>query len=344
MFGVNVTDYDRRVWEEELSDFLPDRITDIHVHIWKEGMDREGTDTENRRGMVDWTKIVAPDCEVEDLLHSYTQMFPGKTVKPVLMGWPSCDLVKVNNYAIDCARWYDLPAMYCTSWDTPPEEIRRALTTGGFIGLKPYLNNSPSWIPPKEVRIFDFLPHSHLEIANELGAIIMLHIPRSLRLRDPVNLAQMLEINERYPKARVIIAHIGRAYCKENFGNAFEVLRDAKNLYYDFTANTLDLAMEKVIEMAGTKRVMFGSDMPITKMRMYRVTENGKYVNVVPRGMYGDVSGDPNMRETDETDITTFMYEELRAFKRCAETLRLSRGDIEDILCRNGAELFGVKF
>ena len=172
----------------------------------------------------------------------------------------------------------------------------------------------------------------------------MLHIPRSLRLRDPVNLAQMLEINERYPKARVIIAHIGRAYCKEDFGNAFEVLRDAKNLYYDFTANTLDLAMEKVIKMAGTKRVMFGSDMPITKMRMYRVTENGKYVNVVPRGMYGDVSGDPNMRETDETDITTFMYEELRAFKRCAETLKLSRGDIEDILCRNGAELFGVKF
>ena len=30
--------------------------------------------------------------------------------------------------------------------------------------------------------------------------------------------------------------------------------------------------------------------------------------------------------------------------KRCAETLKLSRGDIEDILCRNGAELFGVKF
>ena len=48
MFGVNVTDYDRRVWEEELSDFLPDRITDIHVHIWKEGMDREGTDTRLR--------------------------------------------------------------------------------------------------------------------------------------------------------------------------------------------------------------------------------------------------------------------------------------------------------
>ena len=102
--------------------------------------------------------------------------------------------------------------------------------------------------------------------------------------------------------------------------------------------------MEKCIETAGAERVMFGSDMPITKMRMYRVTEGGRYQNVVPRGMYGDVSGDPNMRETDEKDITTFMYEELRAFKRCSEKLRLSRSEIEAILCRNGAELFGVKF
>jgi len=76
---------------------------------------------------------------------------------------------------------------------------------------------------------------------------------------------------------------------------------------------------------------------------MYRITENGKYLNVVPRGIYGDVSNDPNMRETDETDITTFMYEELRAFKKAAEKLNLSREDIEKILCKNAAKLFGME-
>ena len=49
MFGVNVTDYDRKVWEEELCDFLPDNIVDAHVHIYKvENMLKEGHDNNER--------------------------------------------------------------------------------------------------------------------------------------------------------------------------------------------------------------------------------------------------------------------------------------------------------
>lgn len=343
MFGVEVTDYDRKVWEEELRDFLPDKIIDCHVHLWTQGMEREGAKAAHRKGMVDWTQIVAPDLTVEDLMESYSQMFPGKDVKAVIMGWPSHDLKKTNDYAIKVSKEYGFPAFYCTSWDTPADEIRDAVLNRGFIGIKPYLNNSPSYIPAAEVRIFDYLTHEHLRVADELGAVVMLHIPRSMRLRDPVNLAQMLEINDRYPNAKVIIAHIGRAYSVEDFGDAFEVMKRAENLYWDFTANCLAEGIENVIKMAGVDRVMFGSDMPITKMRMYRITENGKYLNVVPRGIYGDVSNDPNMRETDETDITTFMYEELRAFKKAAQRLNLSREDVEKILCRNAAKLFGME-
>ena len=31
-----VTDYDRQVYETELRDFLPDRILDVHTHVWLE--------------------------------------------------------------------------------------------------------------------------------------------------------------------------------------------------------------------------------------------------------------------------------------------------------------------
>ena len=139
----------------------------------------------------------------------------------------------------------------------------------------------------------------------------------------------------------MIIAHIGRAYAPEDIGNAFEILKNTKNMRFDFTANTLTEAMVRCIEAVGTDRFLFGSDMPITKMRMYRIVENGKYINVVPRGAYGDVSGDSHMRETDETDLTTFMYEELRGFKRCAEELALSKDDVEKIMYKNASELFG---
>ena len=38
MFGINVTEYDKRVWNEELSDFLPDKMIDCHVHIYLKEM------------------------------------------------------------------------------------------------------------------------------------------------------------------------------------------------------------------------------------------------------------------------------------------------------------------
>ena len=101
--------------------------------------------------------------------------------------------------------------------------------------------------------------------------------------------------------------------------------------------------MEKCIEAVGVDRLMFGSDLPITKMRMYRITKGGKYYNVIPRGLYGDVSGDSHMIESDEKNISNFMYEELLAFKKCSETLGLSKNDVEKILCLNGASLYKIK-
>ena len=342
MFGVNVTDYDKKVYEEELSDFLPDTIVDAHVHIYKQEMQQEKA--EDRKGCVNWPHMVAPDLTIDDMNMSFSQMFPGKNVKAVIMGMPTCRLGEVNDYVLAESKKAALPALYCTNWDMPKEELYAAMKAG-FVGIKPYQNNVAPYIPAKEVRIFDMLPHHHMEVMNELGGIVMLHIPRSLRLRDPLNLAQMLEIEEKYPNAKVIIAHIGRAYVPGDFGDAFEVLKNTKNMLFDFTANTLDLAIRNCIEMVGPKRIMFGSDMPITKMRMYRVCEPDKYVNVVPRGFYGDVSGDPNMREVDDyAEMTTFMYEELRAFKRASCELGLSKDDVYDIMCGNAAKLFNIKF
>ena len=39
------------------------------------------------------------------------------------------------------------------------------------MGLKPYLNGRPTYIPAKETRIFDYLPKEHLEVADKNGWI-----------------------------------------------------------------------------------------------------------------------------------------------------------------------------
>ena len=110
---------------------------------------------------------------------------------------------------------------------------------------------------------------------------------------------------------------------------------------FDFTANVCDEAIKACIQAVGTQRLMFGSDLPISIMRMYRITdpETGWYRNVVPRGLYGDVSYDAHMQESDEQDITLMIYEQLRAFKRVAADLHLTDTQVEQIMYTNAKSL-----
>ena len=153
-----------------------------------------------------------------------------------------------------------------------------------------------------------------------------------------------MEIEEKYPNVKLIVAHIGRAYAPEDIGNAFDALKHSQNMMFDFCANTLGYATQKCIEAVGTKRVLFGTDLPIAKMRMYRISEDGYYINVVPRGIYGDLTGAAHMRETDETNVTNFTYEIIRGFIDCSKELALTKSEIEDVMCNNAAKLYGVKF
>jgi len=159
-----------------------------------------------------------------------------------------------------------------------------------------------------------------------------------------LNLRQMVEIEQLYPSVQVIIAHVGRAYCPEDVGNAFEVLAETRKMRFDISANTSIENFELLIRAVGSRRILFGSDLPITRMRMRRVCDQGRYVNVVPKGLYGDVSTDLHMREVEEPEarqLTFFLYEEIAAFLRAGLKTGLKKDDIQDVFYRNSAEMLG---
>ena len=337
-----VTPYDRRIYEEELKDFLPQKILDVHTHVWLDKyLDHKPLAPGEVKRTVTWPSLVALDNSIEDLQETYRLMLPGKDVT-ALMFSNSGRSQQANDYVADASRRSGFPALYFSAPEESPEEVERQIRKGGFLGIKGYLSLSPKYIPEAEIRIFDFFPKAQLKKMDELGAIVMLHIPRNGRLKDPVNLAQIMEIKQEFPNIRLIIAHIGRAYTKEDVGNAFETLDQAPDLMYDFCANCCEYAITEVIRHAGVKHVMYGTDMPILRMRTRRIEENGTYINLVPPGLYGDPKQDKHLREVSAEEaekITFFLYEELLAFKRAARTLGLSRQDIEDIMYNNAHDL-----
>ena len=338
-----VKSIDRKFYEERLRDFLPEKFIDIHTHVWLDEF-KGGTGGLSKR-IVTWPSRVARDNPIEDLISTYPLMFPGKQVVPLIFGSvlsSDDDIHGANAYVSECAEKHHFPALIFAAPQWNATEFEERMIAGKFLGAKVYLSLSDPCIPEKEIRIFDFLPHHQLEVLNEHGWIVMLHIPRDGRLKDPVNLAEMLEIEKRYPNVKLIIAHIGRAYCPEDVGNAFEILAETEKMMFDFSANTNAENMEKLIRAVGPKRIMFGSDLPILRMRMRRICEDGNYVNIVPKGLYGEVSGDPHMREVkgeEAEKLTFFMYEEIEAFRCASEAMGLARSDIEDIFYNNAVSI-----
>lgn len=340
-----VKDYDRKVYEEELRDFLPDKMIDVHTHVWLKSLTTPRPGDEDSRAVL-WPTLVAADDSIEDLQETYRLLFPGKQVSAMMFASGVHDLqsgVKNNEYVSQCSKRTGWPALYYSHPTQSADEVEKMVRQGGFLGLKSYLSLSPSYIPEAEIRIFDFFPKHQLARMNEMGAIVMLHIPRNGRLKDPVNLEQILEIKREFPDLRLIIAHIGRAYVKEDVGNAFtDYLNKAPDLMYDFCANCCEYAITELIRNAGPKHAMFGTDMPILRMRTRRIEENGTYINLVPPGLYGDPSQDRHLREVSEDEaktITFFAYEELLAFKRACKTLGCTREDVEDMMYNNAKNL-----
>ena len=335
-----VTDYDRYIWDTELKDWLPDQFIDIHTHVWLKEL-KDAPKNPKKHFTVSWPSMVAADNSIEDLQETYELMFPGKKVKALMFTSGGASVAN-NNYVSEASAKSGFPALYYSRPEESAEAIRRKVLAGGFLGLKSYLSFAPKYIPDDEIRILDFFPPHQLDVMNEMGGIVMCHIPRSTRLKDPMNYEQIAYIKENWPNIRFIVAHIGRAYSSPDIGNAFDRLDQVPELMYDFCANCSEYSITELLKHAGPKHAMFGTDMPILRMRTRRIEENGTYINLVEKGLYGDVSGDSHMREVSSEEaehITFFAYEELLALKRACTALNLTKEDLEDIMFRNAFSL-----
>lgn len=342
--SYRATDYDRQFYRDRLMPFLPESIVDCHAHTWLAAHARSQPTGFVSRSAV-WAREAATAHPVGQLLDSYRDLLPTASVTPILLPWvePTIDRDANNHYVRREAAALGTRAMALTTPELSATDVERLLDADPVVGIKPYLNFAPAYIPTDEIRIFDFLPRAHLEVLDRRAAAAVLHIPRPGRLADPVNLAQLGIIDREYTRARIIVTHIGRAYAAADAEGAMAVLARTKNLLFDFSANTNAAVLADLIEAVGPERVLYGSDLPIFAMRAHRVVEGNRYINIVPRGSNPAAAADPSIRETDEVDrLTLLLYEQLDAFRSAAERLSLTREDVEKVFCGNAERELGL--
>lgn len=334
MMDSSVTERERTVYREELAPWLPERVLDFHVHV---SLPEHTGPIAPERIAANWAMEVGTAQSWADLRATYAALFPERVVECVAFGsvYNETDCEANNNYVL---RGASLPenratALLTTRPEWPAELVGRKLAEG-YAGLKPYPDMASA--EAGEVGIFAFLPYGHLRVLDDAGGILMLHLPRAGRIADPDNQREVLEIRQRYPRIRLVVAHIGRAYCLPTAQAGLPALAGDADIYFDTAANLNSDVFRYALDTVGPERLLFGTDLPITLMRGMREHVGDQYINYTSEPYSWNTR---RKSPEEEGRYTFFLYEELRALIIAMREAGLDSRAIARILYANGAEL-----
>jgi len=327
---------DAETYKRMLSPWLPPVIWDCHVHI---GLPEHAGPISPARYKEIWALEVASSFSWTQMRDAYRLLFPDKQVNTLAFGWVyrEMDIARNNAYVLDGIRD---PAnrskgLAVTKPEWSAADVERLLDDG-FVGIKPYPDLSPQCT--NEVSVFDFLPHSHLRIVDDRSGVLMLHLPRRGRLADADNIREVLEINDRYPRIKLAVAHIGRAYCLPTAERGLPHFADRPGIYFDTAANLNPDVFAYALEVVGPERILYGSDLPVTLMRGMREHVGERYINYTD----GDYSWNTDRKSPEEeAKYTYYLYEELLALKKSIEKAGLGADAVQKIMCGNCARILG---
>ena len=334
------TQVDRDFWDRHLEGFIPKDLVDAHTHVTAPDSRLHPMTDQMKKQY--WVGEVAEPISLDDELRVTDLVWPGRRIRKVCFGWPDLDfdLEASNRYlAEECPKedWWNL-ALVRPTWSR--QQIEAQLLHPRTVGFKPYyalIEHTPhSRDVHQEASIYDFLTPLLLEIANDRGLWVTLHVPKADRLGHPSNIKEIRQIREKYPAIKLMLAHLGRCYTKEHACEALPLLADDPGLFFDNSAVLNPDVHRFALETLGPQRILYGSDNPVFYMRGRRQWHGRSYVNRTSYPFHFNRN-----REAPETEAcyTLYMYEALNAIRIACSDLRLTPQDVRDLFCGNALRL-----
>lgn len=320
---------DKTVYEEEIKDFIPEKIFDFHIHIWeKEQVIKKEEATSPSSHIREFT--------FEDLEKTHGKLLPKVKLSALVFGIPRSPkeiyTERMNLYIskkIKTDRKYY--GLLLPSLKSDSNKLYKEIKKGNFKGFKPYLTMTEGK-ERENIRITDFVTKAQLEVANDLGLVILLHIPRKNRIADPLNIEDIIYICSAYPKVKIVLAHVGRSYGPYFLEKTIDKIKNLKNLYYDLAMVNDGKVIELLLENVSPSKIIYGSDIPIALEKGKHICINRQCVFITSKKFAWSVS-------SKNVECTYFLYEIIRAIKWAVTRKRLSQKDIEDIFYNNALRL-----
>lgn len=331
--SITLNDLDRRIWQEELAEFVPERVFDAHSHIYRWAFN---LDPKKDTGAYASTGGAFPEATWALLDRCDSLLMPGREVHRLAFGFPfspTCDFDASNRFtAAQVAADKASGALMLVHPSMPAEHLEAGVAEHGFLGLKPYRFFATTG-DAAQCRIRDFLPEHQLAVADRHRLIVMLHLARRDGAADAENLADLERLTADYPRVKWVLAHCARSYLPEVMARAVPRLRRLTSVWCDTSSVCEAEVIRILLEALGPGRVMYGSDdVPVGVLR-------GKYVTFGRAWAFlSEKNHSLNLTHCDPR-MTFVRYEQLRAMRVAARNLGLGVREIADVFCHTAEHL-----
>ncbi len=323
------TTLDERI-AAELDGFLPARVFDAHAHVCRvrdlpapaPPLLRDGPRNVTPRV---WRARVGRQVGRHRLAGGLLMSYP----------MPGADVTALNRRLLaDLERAPDCRAAVLVAPDCRPEEIEALVEHPRVVGLKPYhvfarrrqtMNATPG----------EFLPRWAWRLADRRGLTIVMHLVRHGALADRGNQRELREMCLRHPGARVMLAHAARGFHAPNTARGVAAVAALENVWFDTSGICEAAPLVAVLGACGPRRLLWGSDFPVSEIR-------GRCVTVGDGFMWLDPSSVDWAANRALGRPTLVGLESLRALREAVEIAGLTGGEVRDIFYDNARRLFGL--
>lgn len=258
--ALTLNDEELRIREESLP-LIPDTIVDAHTHAsHRQFVEEYDMPAHIKAHMMS----TFPQVDIEQSQEIDQALMSGKEVHKLRFAhvYPGLAHRAITEYIESKNTERDGVVLFGLS--NSQEEIDYTISElekGTYSGLKMYYLSS---IPPKET-VYEYFPHQILEVAQKQGVPIILHLPKSLYESS----GEAMDVAEKYPDLKIILAHIGVANIpKPELGSILQALSEYPNILVDTAMVDSAAIVTEALRHFGAKRVLYGSDEPLNLMRI----------------------------------------------------------------------------
>lgn len=214
---------------------LPEGVCDVHIHV----------------GSLPQLKV---SFSLEDLVKIMDKWRIGKALVFSSYVDPERETKQILKTIVTNRRLYGLVRVKPSNYQTSKflKWLERLLVENPrIIGVK--INPST-----EKHRVTEDLYRPCLEMLSDHEGVLLLHCGRWVEMSG---WHYGVEVAKRYPRLKVILAHLGGTHPDLAFA-AITASKDIKNIYMDTSQTRQINVIRTAIETLGPSRILFGSDMP----------------------------------------------------------------------------------